>query len=76
MKFNVSIVRPNTYDVSAVSSLTGKPNVRRISATPAQMYRWMKGKETVQQIFPELSADDREFLISGLTPEDWKALFG
>lgn len=29
-----------------------------------------------QDHFPELNADQREFLISGTTPEEWERLFG
>jgi len=29
----------------------------------------------MQQIFPQLSADQREFLMTGCTPEEWAALF-
>jgi hypothetical protein len=30
----------------------------------------------IQEAFPNLSADDREFLISGYSPEGWKLIFG
>ena len=30
----------------------------------------------IQDAFPYLSADDREFLISGYSPEGWKKTFG
>lgn len=29
----------------------------------------------VQDFFPELNEDEREFLISGVTPEEWAKLF-
>ena len=35
-----------------------------------------KGGLTVQDAFPFLTADQREFLMSGLTPQEWTALFG
>jgi hypothetical protein len=34
-----------------------------------------KGKH-IQEVFPELSADEREFLISGTTPDEWADLYG
>lgn len=34
------------------------------------------GGPTIQDLFPELDADQREFLMSGNTPEDWKEMFG
>lgn len=30
----------------------------------------------IQDVFPELSPDEREFLITGTTPETWDAMFG
>jgi hypothetical protein len=30
----------------------------------------------VQDLFPELDADQREFLMTGATPEEWKGIFG
>ena len=30
----------------------------------------------VQDAFPFLTANEREFLISGITPAQWKAIFG
>lgn len=29
-------------------------------------------KEHVQNAFPELSAEEREFLLTGITPQEWK----
>ena len=37
--------------------------------------KYMKG-EHVQNCFPEMSADDREFLISGICPTCWDKTFG
>jgi len=36
--------------------------------------RWEAG-EYVQIVFPELSLEQREFLITGITPAEWDALF-
>ena len=33
-------------------------------------------KRYVQDAFPYLSSDDREFLISGMSPEGWEETFG
>lgn len=39
---------------------------------------WEKYKSggSVKNVFPYLSADEREFLISGTTPAEWNAWFG
>jgi hypothetical protein len=37
---------------------------------------WLTGKERyIQRAMPNVSAADREFLISGISPEGWKQLF-
>ena len=37
-------------------------------------YRWESG-ESIQSVFPEMSPDEREILISGTCPECWNVLF-
>lgn len=37
--------------------------------------RWLAG-ELIQRAMPEVSLDDREFLISGISPKGWKQTFG
>ena len=37
---------------------------------------YLRGEENVQDIFPEMSADDREFFfISGICPDCWGRIF-
>jgi len=33
--------------------------------------RCTEGKERIQDVFPQLNADEREFLMTGTTPEEW-----
>lgn len=61
--------------VTKVSAFSGKEHTREIAITEEQMARWKAG-EYIQTAAPNLSADDREFLISGATPEEWEAAFG
>ena len=34
----------------------------------------MEGCELIQNAMPNLSADEREFLMTGITPEEWAEL--
>lgn len=36
--------------------------------------RWING-ENIANCFPELGADDREILLSGISPNHWNELF-
>lgn len=40
-----------------------------------RLFLWQSGMK-VQDAFPDLSADDRERLISGICPECWGKMFG
>jgi hypothetical protein len=46
-----------------------------VKVTGAQLHAYRQGKK-IQDAMPTLSADDREFLISGLSPEGWALVFG
>ena len=56
------------------SPFSGKINVRDIDVTSEQLAEWTAGKN-IQDVMPELSADDREFLMTGITPEEWNDTF-
>ncbi len=38
--------------------------------------KWMRDEMLIQDAFPDFSADDREFIVSGLTPDAWDKIFG
>ena len=61
--------------ISNTSILTGKTHTRELPVTSAELDIWMSG-ELIQNVFPHLSADDREFLMTGITPEEWDTLHG
>ena len=59
------------------STLTGKLHTMEIPVTTEQLLAWNRtGTMRIQQVFPDLDAGQREFLISGTTPEEWTAAFG
>lgn len=67
--------------ISRISNLSGEHNTREIDITIDQYIDWQNASENddnrfVQNAFKHLSADDREFLISGITPEEWANAFG
>lgn len=39
-------------------------------------YQRYKEGRLIQDAFPTLQPDEREFLQSGITPDEWKELFG
>jgi hypothetical protein len=59
--------------ITKVSGFTGNTNTRDIPVTPEMLVRIENRNLPMQMICPNLSADDREFLITGSTPEEWEA---
>lgn len=60
------------------SPLTGKVNSMELDVTQAQMDEMgLPGSQRryVQDIFPNLTAEQREFIKTGYTPEDWNAMW-
>lgn len=58
------------------SILTGKIHEREIDITEGQFYEWFGSNVLIQRAFPHLSADDREFILNGITPEEYNTLYG
>lgn len=54
------------------STVTQREHTREIAISPAQFRAWQRSADLIQNIMGELSADDREFLITGTTPEEWE----
>ena len=54
-------------------SITNKPYIVEISFE--QYLSWKSGLY-IQNACPQLNEDQREFLITGFTPEEWNAVMG
>ena len=57
------------------SILTGLVRTRELDITEEQFDAWQAGA-LIQDVMPHLSDSDREFLINGVTEEEWAATFG
>jgi len=62
--------------VHKVSMLTGKESCMVLPLRSGQLDYWLTSGTLVQDAFPQLSDSAREFLISGITPEEWNKAFG
>lgn len=60
--------------VTRTSPFSGKKVTRRINASTSQLADWEAGK-LAQVDFPQLSASDREFIMTGIADDEWDALF-
>ena len=60
--------------ITRTSRLTGNTSAMELDITQAQLDAWVDG-ELVQNAMPHLSVDEREFIITGITPSEWNATF-
>jgi hypothetical protein len=56
------------------SFMSGKLHTMDIPVTPAELDAYYAGSANVQDCFPHLTAEQREFIKSGITPEEWATL--
>jgi len=61
--------------ITRTSMLTGKTRTLDLNVTPQQLAKWKAGI-LIQDAMPLLNDDEREFVKTGITAEEWKATFG
>ena len=57
------------------SRLTGNTSAMELPITKEQLAAWVDG-ELIQNAMPQLNADQREFVMTGITPAEWQVAFG
>lgn len=60
--------------ITRTSQFSGRTRTRNLPVTQEQFDKWHAGMP-IQDAFPELSADDREFIMTGITAEEWNQMF-
>ena len=61
-------------NITKISSLTGIEHTLNINITEDELLRVenrYNSKELIQNIVPNLTMDEREFLMTGITHEEW-----
>ena len=61
--------------ITKTSMTSGNINTMDIDVTFDQYQSWIDG-ENILVAMPHLSADEREFIKTGITPTEWNELFG
>ena len=69
-------VAENKVIVHKKSMVTGRVNSMLLPTTQGKIEYWIESGKLIQDVMPDLSADHREFLMSGITPREWDATFG
>jgi len=65
-----------TMPVTRTSMITGITHTRDLPVTQEQIDLWQNGEAKIQEAMPHLSPPDREFVKTGITPEEWIEEFG
>jgi hypothetical protein len=68
--------KSNTMLITRVSILSGKTNTMDLDVTESQMEQFYRGEGYLHTIFPNLNSSEREFIKSGITPEEWDKMVG
>jgi len=63
------------YVMIRKSPVTGKMNEMSMSLYPEDYLDWKHNGVLIQDAMPYLTPDEREFLMTGCTPEDWDTMF-
>lgn len=61
-----------------ISEFSGKENIKELDITSDQLNRFEHRRQTgelVQNIFPKLPPSEREFIMSGITKDEWNEMF-
>tara|TARA_R100000008_G_C3422163_1_gene85426 strand:- start:142 stop:357 length:216 start_codon:yes stop_codon:yes gene_type:complete len=60
--------------ITRVSKYSNTTNTQEIDVTHEQLDAWRSGV-LIQVAMPHLSADEREFIMTGITSDEWNKLF-
>lgn len=60
--------------IARKSQLSGKTNTMEIAVTTEQLEAWKAGA-LIQNAMPNLTSDEREFIKTGITADEWDTLF-
>lgn len=60
--------------ITRISPFSNKKNTIEVNCTEQQYDRWIGG-ELIHLAMPNVSAEHREFILTGITPEEWNETF-
>jgi hypothetical protein len=61
--------------ITRKSPVTGVTHSLDLPVTEQQIQAWQEG-QLIQNVFPDLSPGDREFIKTGITNAEWNDMFG
>jgi hypothetical protein len=70
----ITIINKKWLQVSGQCVITGEEY--QVKVPREGFVSWTNGNVAIQTAMPQVSADDREFLLSGISPVGWERSFG
>jgi hypothetical protein len=61
--------------VTKTSIISGTTRTIELPITQDQLERWQRGEDLIQNIMPDLTPEQREFVMTGVTSEEWDDTF-
>lgn len=61
-------------EITRRSPFSGIVHTRTVNCTEAEYLTWVYGKP-IQEAMPNVSPEDREFIMTGISPEEWEESF-
>ena len=69
-------IAENKVFVHKKSMLSGRVNSMVLPTTQGKIEYWLQSGELIQNVMPDLDADQREFIKTGISPEEWDNMCG
>tara|TARA_R110002096_G_scaffold150503_1_gene312499 strand:- start:214 stop:414 length:201 start_codon:yes stop_codon:yes gene_type:complete len=61
--------------ITRTSRISAETNVMEIDVTLEQIALW-EGGMLIQDAMPNITSDEREFIMTGITPQEWDSMMG
>jgi hypothetical protein len=61
--------------ITRISPFSGKENTQELDITMLEHMKWIEGM-VIQHAMPRLTADEREFVMTGILPAEWDSMMG
>ena len=62
--------------ITRLSPYSGLEHSMEIDVTEEQLWNWSQGGQLIQDAMPNLTPHEREFIKTGLIPQEWDLIFG
>lgn len=62
-------------NIKRISAVSGVERQKNIPVDPNDMAMWELGLGGIDELMPYLNDSDRDFILSGITLEEWEEVF-